>query len=140
MSAPAKPMPEPTPQSQPFWDGCAEHKLRMQRCDDCLKWWFPPADRCPECLSARFQWARASGRGKVFSFVTFHRAYHPAFAGDLPYVVALVELEEGPRLISNIVDCPVDSVRCDMPVEVVFEDVTETTTLYKFRPRERSLS
>jgi uncharacterized OB-fold protein len=71
----------------------------------------------------------------VYSFVVFHRAYHAAFVSELPYVVALVTLDEGPRMISNIVECPVKSVRCDMPVEVVFEAAQGGVTLPKFRPR-----
>ena len=133
MSTASKPLPQPTPQSQPFWDACAKRELQLQRCDDCRAWRFPPADRCPECLSARSQWTRTSGRGRVYSFVVFHRAYHPAFADELPYAVALVELEEGPRLLANIVDCPIDCVRCEMPVEVVFDDVAPATTLYRFK-------
>jgi uncharacterized OB-fold protein len=79
-----------------------------------------------------------TGRGKVFSFVVYRRAYHRGFENELPYVVALIELEEGPRLISNIIGCDPHAVHCDMPVEVVFDDVTEQTSLYKFRPLNRS--
>ena len=75
-----------------------------------------------------------SGRGKVFSYVVYHRVYHPGFANEVPYTVALVELEEGPRMISNIVDIASDKVTCDMPVEVVFEDIEDIATLPKFMP------
>ena len=75
-----------------------------------------------------------SGRGKVYSFVTFHRVYHPAFAGEVPYVVAIVELEEGPRLLSNIVGVTPDAVVCEMPVQVVFDDVATDVSVPKFRP------
>jgi hypothetical protein len=86
-------------------------------------------------------WISTSGKGTIYSFVIYRRAYHPGFEDQLPYVVALVQLEEGPRLISNIVDCDPQAVRCDMPVEVVFDDVTPDVTLFKFRPRrERSSS
>ena len=78
---------------------------------------------------------QVSGNGKVFSFVTFHRVYHPAWEGDVPYVVALIELEEGPRLLSNIVGIAPDQVRCEMPVKVVFEDVAKDVALPKFTPR-----
>ena len=130
-----KPLPQPTAQSQPYWDACASGELRLQRCDACGAWWFPPAERCPECLGTRWTWTPASGRGRVYSFVVYHRAYHAAFAPDLPYVVALVELEEGPRVISNLVGCAVESVRCDMAVEAVFEQVAEGVHLPKFRSR-----
>jgi uncharacterized OB-fold protein len=74
----------------------------------------------------------ASGRGRIFSYVVFHRVYHRGFASDVPYVVALVELDEGPRLLSNIIGASPDAVRCEMPVRVVFEDVTEGVTIPKF--------
>jgi uncharacterized protein len=79
------------------------------------------------------KWTKVSGRGKVYSFVVYRRSYHPGFEADLPYVVALVQLEEGPRLIGNIISCDPASVRCEMPVQVVFDDVTENATLYRFR-------
>lgn len=130
-----KPLPIPSELSKPFWEACRRHELLIQRCQNCKVFRFPPAILCPECLSEEGQWERVSGRGKVFSFVVFRRLYHPAFEADLPYTVALVELDEGARLISNIVDCPPERVVCDMPVEVVFDDVTSEVTLPKFRPR-----
>ena len=86
---------------------------------------FRRRNRCPHCLAADFAFKPVSGRGKVYSFVTFHRVYHPAFAGEVPYVVAMVELEEGPRLLSNIVGIKPDAVACEMPVKVVFDDVAD---------------
>ena len=83
-------------------------------------------------------WVAPSGKGKVHSFVVYHRAYHPSLADAVPYVVALVELDEGPRMISNIVDCAADEVRCEMPVEVKFESVSENVVLPKFQPIGRS--
>ena len=131
-----KPLPVPSELSAPFWEACRRHELVAQRCQSCKAFRFPPAILCPECLSEAVEWTNVSGRGKVFSFVVFHRVYHPAFAADLPYTVALVELEEGPRLVSNIVDCSPSEVVCDMPVEVVFDDATPEVTLPKFRLRE----
>lgn len=125
----------PSPESEPFWEACRRHELRLQRCDACGSFWFPPSAVCPRCLSESWVWARTSGRGTVYSFAVFHRVYHPGFAGDLPYVVAVVELEEGPRLPTSIVGIDHGAIRCDLPVEVLFEDVTETVTLPKFRPR-----
>jgi uncharacterized OB-fold protein len=93
---------------------------------------------CPECLSRNAGWIRASGRGTVYSYVVYHVAYDPAFAHDLPYIVALVTLEEGPRFLTNIVDCSPASVVCDMPVEIVWDDVTETLILPRFRPAEHT--
>lgn len=129
-----KPVPRPAPESVPYWEAAREHRLALPKCEDCGHRWFPPSRTCPHCLSAQVAFADVSGRGNVYSFVTFHRVYHPAFEDEVPYVVALIELEEGPRLLSNIVDIARDDVRCEMPVEVVFEDVGETT-IPKFRPR-----
>ena len=136
MSEYAKPLPVPSPESQPFWEGCRRHELLLQQCAQCRVFWFPPSILCPECLGTALEWTKTGGRGKVYSFVIFHRVYHTGFVDEIPYVVALVELEEGPRLISNIIDCNPHIVHCEMPVEVVFEDVSETVRLPKFRPRK----
>ena len=125
-------LPIPSIESKPYWEGLRTHRLLIPRCDDCGHSWFPPSTICPQCNSARVGWHEASGRGKVFSFVVFHRVYHPAFAGDVPYVVALIELEEGPRLVSNIVGTPPDRVVCEMPVRIVYDDIVENVTLPKF--------
>jgi uncharacterized OB-fold protein len=129
-----KPTPRPAPESLPYWQAAREHRLSIPRCDDCEQFWFPPSRSCPHCLSPNFAFKDVSGRGKVFSFVTFHRVYHPAFENEVPYIVALVELEEGPRLLTNILGISHEEVRCEMPVEVVFDDVDEQTSVPKFRP------
>jgi uncharacterized OB-fold protein len=129
-----KPTPRPAPESLPYWQAAHEHRLSIPRCDDCERFWFPPSRSCPHCLSPNFAFKDVSGRGKVFSFVTFHRVYHPAFENEVPYIVALVELEEGPRLLTNILGISHEEVRCEMPVEVVFDDVDEQTSVPKFRP------
>ena len=133
-----KPVPRPAPESVHYWQAAREHRLELPRCNACGQFWFPPSQSCPHCLAADFAWAAVSGVGKVFSFVTFHRVYHPAFARDVPYVVALVELAEGPRLLSNIVGVPPDAVACDMPVKVVFDDVAEDVSIPKFAPLDAS--
>ena len=130
-----RPLPVPTAESQPFWDGCRRRELLLQRCATCTRAWFPPAGRCPHCLSTDWAWAPVSGRGTVYSFVVYRRAYHPWLADRLPYVVAVVALDEGPRMISNVVGCDPAAVTCDAPVEVVFEDVAEGVTLPLFRLR-----
>ncbi len=130
----AKPLPQPTSVSRPFWEGCRRHELLTQQCLRCRAFRFPPQRLCPECLSEAGEWRRVSGRGTIYSFVVYHRLYHPAFEADLPYNVAVVELEEGPRLLSTIIGGGNDALRCDMPVEVVFDDVTPEVTLPKFRP------
>ena len=131
---PAKPKPRPAPESLPYWQAAKEHRLALPRCEDCEKFWHPPSRTCPHCLSANFAFRDVSGRGKVFSFVTFHRVYRPAFAEEVPYVVALVELEEGPRLLTNILGVSHEDVRCEMPVEVVFDDYDADISIPKFRP------
>ncbi len=131
-----KPLPTVTPWSAPFWEGCRRGELLVQKCQDCGSYIFYPKMYCPECLSSHLEWVRASGKGKVYSFMTVHGFQPTEFAADVPYVVAIVELEEGVRMMSNIVGCPPDRVRCDMEVGVVFEKVTDAFTLPKFRPIE----
>jgi uncharacterized OB-fold protein len=131
---PQKPVPRPAPESVPYWEGAKQHKLLIPHCHKCGHYWFPPSQRCTNCLAADFEWAEASGRGKVYSFVVFHRVYHPAFEAEVPYVVALVELDEGPRLLTNIIGIPPEDVRCEMPVKVVFDDVTPDASVPKFTP------
>ena len=134
MSEYTKPLPIPSVESKPFWDGCKEHKLLLPRCNQCGSYRFPPTATCPKCLSTEWAWAKSTGRGKIYSFGVYHRVYHQAFEADVPYALVVVELEEGPRLVSNVVNCPAEQLKCDMPVEAVFEDIAEDTTLYKFKP------
>jgi len=129
-----KPVPRPSPESAHYWKAAREHRLEIQRCDACGQFWFPPSQSCPHCLASNFTWTPVSGRGKVFSFVTYHRVYHPAFAKEVPYVVALVELDEGPRLLTNIVGLLPEQVVCDMPVQVTFDDYDEGVAVPKFTP------
>lgn len=134
----AKPLPKVTDESAPFWEGCKAHELRIQRCDSCARFRFPPQNMCRHCNSAEFTWAPVSGKGTVYSFTVPTNTSPgelPARGFDYPYAVALVELEgtDGVRIASNIVDCPVDEIAIDMPVEVTFEQVTDEITLPKFR-------
>jgi len=130
-----KPLPQITPLSEPFYKAAREHKLLIQKCKDCSKYVFYPKHFCPHCLSDNLEWVQSSGKGKVYSY-TVCRSNVPAnFAADLPYSVAIVELDEGVWMLTNIVDCNVDDVKCDMPVEVAFEDITDTIALPKFKPR-----
>lgn len=98
------PEPEITPLNKPYWDGLKEGELRFQRCNSCGNRWLPARESCPKCLAVDAEWCPASGRGKILSWVVYHTAYHDAFAGRVPYDVTLVELEEGPRLLTNIVN------------------------------------
>ena len=99
-------------------------------------WRLPSRDRCDRCWSTDTEWAQASGRGTLYTFGLMHQIYHPAFVADAPYNVAVVELDEGVRLTTNIVGCPNDQLRVGMPVEVVFESVSEGAALPKFRPSQ----
>ena len=128
-----KPLPRVTADNRPFWEATKRHELRLQRCDDCGRFRYPPAPVCPQCLSESAQWARVSGRGTITTFIVMHKVYFPSFAQDAPYNVVQVELEEGPRLTANLVDVPNDQIRVGMPVEAVFDDVTPEITLPRFR-------
>jgi uncharacterized OB-fold protein len=129
-----KPLPRPTEDSAPYWEAAQQGELRMQQCRGCGHIRFPPSLLCARCLSEHTDWVRLSGRGTVFSWIVVHQSQHPAFNADAPYNVAIVELAEGPRLHTNLVDCPHDQIRIGMPVEVVFDRVSDYVTLPKFRP------
>jgi uncharacterized OB-fold protein len=129
------PVPIADEESEPLFAGAREHRLMLVRCTACGRHRLPGRERCVDCWSEESEWVRASGRGKLYTFGIMHQQYHPAFADVIPYHYALVELEEGPRLVTNIVDCPNEELRTDMPVEAVFDDVSEETTLIRFRPR-----
>jgi uncharacterized protein len=117
-----KAIPEPTPDTQPFWDGCAAGELRLQRCLDCGKPYFYPRPVCPECGSTRIEWFAASGRATLHSYVISHRPA-PGFENEAPYAIAVVELAEGPRMMTNITGVPntPEDLVLDMPLQVTFE-------------------
>ncbi len=119
--------------NRPFWDGCRAGELRLQRCRGCGELLYPVAPLCPRCLSTELAWERVSGRGRVFSFAVFRHVYHEAWAARVPYTVALVELDEGPRMLSNVVGVPPEEVRVGMAVTVVFEPEGELA-IPRFRP------
>jgi uncharacterized protein len=131
----SKPLPQVTPEMRPFWEAARRRELVVQHCRSCGTPRFPARDICSRCLSRDAEWVPVSGRGTVFSWAMMHQVYHPGFAGEVPYAVVVVALEEGVRLVSNLVDCPAGDLRAGMPVEVVFDDVTPEVTLPKFRPR-----
>ncbi|MEM7407660.1 MAG: Zn-ribbon domain-containing OB-fold protein [Pseudomonadota bacterium] len=129
-----KPLPRVTPDNQPFWDACRRHELLVQHCAACDATFLPPAPLCPHCLELDPGWRVASGRGQVTTFVEIHQNWFPAFADDLPYNVAQIQLDEGPRLTANLVDVQAADIEVGMPVEVVFDDVEPDFTLPRFRP------
>ncbi len=119
--------------SAPFFDGAANGQLVIQRCDGCQTWLAPVKKMCTECLSEDLSWAPVSGRATVHSFALMHQLYHPAFKGEIPYNVTVVELEEGPRMPTNIVNCANDDIKVGMKVSVVFEKAGEAM-VPKFAP------
>jgi uncharacterized OB-fold protein len=133
MLEPGRARPVPTPETQHFWDGTQAGELRLQRCDDCSKIYFPPRPFCPACASRNVSVFRACGKAKLHSYVIHHRkvsGFTP------PYAIAVVELAEGPRMMTNIVDCPQtpDALVLDMDLEVAFEPMDDKITLPLFRP------
>ena len=125
--------PAPTPETRHFWEGARIGELRLQRCDACANVYFPPRPFCPSCASREVSVFAASGRATLYSYVIHHRPV-PGFAP--PYAIAVVELEEGPRMMSNIVDCPQtpEALELDMRLEVTFERLDDAITLPLFRP------
>lgn len=134
MEAPKKPAPIVNDWARPFWQGAREQRLLVQKCADCGKHVFYPRIACPHCFSDHLEWVEASGKGTVYSYTVVESNAPSAFVPDMPYVIAVVKLEEGVQMLSNIVGCAPSDVRCDMPVEVVFEQLDDQFTLPKFRP------
>ena len=133
MTTPARARPVPTPETQHYWEGAKAGELRLQRCDECANAYFPPRPFCPSCGCRKVSVFRASGKATLYSYVIHHRPV-PGFTP--PYAIAVVELEEGPRLMSNIVDCPQtpEALVLDMKLEVTFETIDDKITLPQFRP------
>jgi len=132
----ALPLPTPQPEWDFYWEKAKAHELWIMRCDDCQQAYFYPRAICPNCFSRNTRWLQSSGRGVLYAFTVVHRGPTPAFRDAVPYVGALVQLEEGVRIPTNLVEVEPDpaNIKVGMPVEVIFEDVTESITLPKFRP------
>lgn len=131
---PDKPVPPMDPWTEPYWAAAREGRLLIQRCQSCDRNIFYPRISCPFCFSGELEWVEASGRGTVYSFSVVKNNSPSAFMADMPFVIAIVRLEEGVRMMTNIVGCDPEAVRCDMPVQVVFEKLTDEVTLPKFKP------
>jgi uncharacterized protein len=129
------PLPVPTPETRPYWEAARRHELRLQHCRACGRYVFYPRAACPHCFALDLEWQRVSGRGRLHTFTIVHRGLRDFPLGS-PYVIAIVELDEGPRLMTNLVGVEADvaKLRIGLPVEVVFEDVTPEVTLPRFRP------
>ncbi|MBL8835604.1 MAG: Zn-ribbon domain-containing OB-fold protein [Alphaproteobacteria bacterium] len=130
-------LPRPTPETRPYWDGAKAGRLMLPWCKACARPHFYPRSICPHCGAADLEWRQASGRGTVYSYVINHKPAR-GFEDKVPYVIAVIALAEGPRMLTNLVtDTPTpEAIRIDMPVEVVFDAVTPEITLPKFRPVE----
>lgn len=132
------PLPLPVPVmdrvSEPYWRAAAERRLVLCACTRCGTPMFYPRIACPSCGSDRLEWREATGAGTLYAFSVVHRAPDQAFRARVPYVIGLVDLDEGPRMMTNIVDCPVEAVRIGMRVAVCFEARTDQITLPQFRP------
>jgi uncharacterized OB-fold protein len=124
-----KPVPHPTPESQPYWDGAAEGKLRLQRCTACGKLRNYPQLVCTDCYSLDVEWIEASGRGTVHSWTVAHHAFLPAFKADVPYTLVIVDLEEGPRTMGRLDPSAQAGLRIGLPVQVSFQRNEEGTAL-----------
>jgi uncharacterized OB-fold protein len=131
----AKPLPRLDEESKGFWEACRRHELYVQQCRDCGVLRYHPRALCPQCLSDKTEWVLSSGRGTVYTFTVTYQNQAPGFREALPYVLAYVELEEGVRLLTNIVDCAPEQVKIGMPVQVTFEDVSPEIAIPKFKPR-----
>jgi uncharacterized protein len=136
MSTPSasRPLPNPTPDSETFWHGANRGVLRIQRCKTCGRHRYPPGNRCPSCWSDQYEWIEAAGTGTVYSFTVMRRAYHPGLVDVLPYVVGVVELDEGVRLVTNIVGCLPEDVSVGMQVRVTFTELVPGTFIPTFTP------
>ena len=127
-------LPTPSPETQRYWDGCKQHELWLPYCLTCQASFFYPRPFCPRCFGWEIEWRQASGRGTLYTYAIQYRPQAPGF--EPPYVTAIVQLDEGPRLMTNLVEVEPDPahITCDMPVEVVFQDMSDEVSLPVFRP------
>ena len=128
-----KPLPVVDPESAPYWAALKERRLILKRCRDCGRHHFYPRALCPHCHSDALEWSDARGTGSIYSYTVARRPAGPAFKADAPYVVAVVELDEGARMMTNIVTDDVESIRISQRVAVAFDAVTDEITLPKFK-------
>jgi uncharacterized OB-fold protein len=136
-----KPLPNIDADSRPQWEGFRQHRFLLYRCKVCQRWYWPKAYcryHATEPFFGNMEWAEASGRGKVFVFNIVRIAFHPGFKDEVPYVHAMIELDEGPLFSSNVIGIDPRDVKIGMPVEVVYDDITPEHTLPKFRPVQSS--
>ena len=132
-----KPLPVVDDLNRPHWEAAKKHQFLVQRCQDCGHMWFPPVPNCTTCLSTHYDWVPVKGTGKVHSFIVYHQGWLPGYLKSTPYNVAIVQLDEGPRLINNIVGIDNDDIKVDMPVEVTYEDISPEVTIPRFKPAKK---
>ena len=131
-----KPLPTISGETKPFWDSCRLGNLVIQRCEQCSQYQFYPRGICAHCWSNNIKWIKSSGKGTVWTYTITHQNRPPGFAEDVPYVLALVELEEGVRMFTNIVGCNPRDVTIGMPVEVTFVRANDQISIPYFRPAQ----
>jgi hypothetical protein len=129
-----KPLPRPTPVTQPFWAGLAEGRVRVQRCLDCDGWVFYPRSHCNHCLSDRLEWRDVSGAATLYTFTITRQPTAPFFADEVPQRLAVVELAEGVRMTATLVDVADADIRIGMKLKPVFDRVSDTVTMLRFAP------
>jgi uncharacterized OB-fold protein len=134
VAAPRFDLPTPDLETQPFWDGARADKLLIRRCLDCLKTHFYPRPFCPTCWSTNVEWMEASGRATLYTWSVVHRNDLPPFGDRVPYVAAVVELEEGPRMITNVVESEFDSLEVGMALRVAYQPISDDVTIPVFAP------
>jgi len=129
-----KPIPRVASYAEPYWAMAREDKLGLPFCPRCVAWIFYPRHWCPHCYGSELEWRETGGRGSVYSFSVVHQAPFEAYEAEVPYVLAIIELAEGPHLMANVVDCAPETVHVGMPVRVVFETRAEGFKLPQFTP------
>jgi len=135
---PKKPLPRVDEETKGYWEACRRHELYIQKCRACGTKRYYPRAVCPKCLSDHTEWVRCAGTGTVYTYTVTNQNQSPAFRDELPYVMAYVELDEGLRMLTNIVGCAPDAVKIGMRVRVVFDDVTDEIAVPKFEPASQS--
>lgn len=130
-----KPLPNIfDPLSAPFWEGTRRHELLVRKCKGCGEYQWPPRPMCSSCHFCDFEWVKLSGKGILYTYTVVNRAFNPVFENDVPYGIAVIELEEGPRMVGNSVDMKPEDLKVGMPMEAVFNDVTDEVTLVNWKP------
>lgn len=127
-------LPQPDLETQPFWDAARDGRLSIKRCNACDRYHFYPRPFCPHCWSEDVEWVDASGRATLYTWSVVHRNDLPPFPDRVPYVAAVVDLAEGPRMMTNVVDCEFDALRIGMELEAVFHPTSDEVTIVQFRP------